>query len=633
MEGRLDLFSKYLYTFNKSKMVFAHLLDLAITANTVGFPLFVLSSISGSDPKKLSNNFFGISVLSFLVNTFFPRLKDLLIAQARNDAQKNITLDLLRSVYARELDTLMAAPTGACAVVTSRTYGSAGEVPPIFFSGIMPNILETLGISAALSHRYGTIGLSPSIILGAYLLIASYREGVGAKDKTQNSVLKQMGFGTLLNAINNYQIAHQYGNTEHELKKLKEALANLEGSFNEIQYKSEKSSFLLSMMSQLGVVATAVYAFLRPKREMQLYDFVLFGYYMFRFSSLLGSLPEKINTLYTGLVDAKVIVDFFQAKSKISEATKPLNLNLMAPPAIEFKGVNFKYGDNKPGLFNLSFSIKPGQKIVIMGATGSGKSTLLKLMQRFYDFEGEILINGIDIKQVGKADLRKALAVVTQDTALIDSNIQNNIKYGDLGASDEDVQIAAKFAGLKFERDRFFANVQQQGFNFSGGEKQRINVARALLKKGAYVFLLDEPTSALDQQTSQEVFKTINQLTENNATTMIVTHDPYVAVSADQVLYLDQGKIIEKGTFTELMALKGAFYKQMQAQCEKLGIAIDEIKPANRQTAQVPDDNIKQFLEWRRKRNNMPSFPAASAASPINNDGSDHAPISFPTQK
>lgn len=298
-----------------------------------------------------------------------------------------------------------------------------------------------------------------------------------------------------------------------------------------------------------------------------------------------------------GLLDTRLISNFFDTKSSIAEPVNSKYIGMKSAPRITFENVSFSYGENKPSLSNISFTVEPKQKVAIMGSTGSGKSTLLKLLQRFYNFSGKISLDGNDITAISTEDLRSSISVVSQETGLMEGTILSNINYGDLKAQEGDILSAAKHAGLKFEKQRFFGSVQQQGSNFSGGEKQRIAIARALLKKGAHIFLLDEPTSALDHETSREVLKTLDQLT-GFATTLIVTHDPNVAVNADRIVYFEHGKIVETGTYKELMDLKGSFYKQVLVQCDKLGVSVEDIKPLNKRE----EDEAVEYLEWRNSR-------------------------------
>ena len=354
-------------------------------------------------------------------------------------------------------------------------------------------------------------------------------------------------------------------------------------------------------------------------------DLILFIYCTFRLNSILSYLPVEIGNFYQGLLDTKLLVDFFDERPKIAEPKMPLIFKLTKAPRIEFKSVSFAYIAGKQNLRDISFVLEPGKRVAIMGSTGSGKTTILKLIQRFYDYQGQILINGMDIKLLSTKDLRGGLSVVSQETGITGKTVFKSIRYGDLQAEEREVFAAAERAGLSFERHRFFSSIQQQGADFSGGERQRISIARSLLKKEAYIFLLDEPTSALDQETSRRILESLDRETRN-ATTLIVTHDPNVAINADYIVYLDQGTIIERGNFEELLRLKGAFYRQILVQCEKLGIKIEDIRPINRQVKYRSSSPLSFFdgaapsaaatvVATSSSRDETMAFSAASATS------------------
>lgn len=594
-------FMESLYKMNPNKMAAVHVLDIAIAANKVLSPLPMLNALVEVAEEGVFNSLpgaVGASLLGLALNVVLPRVRDYIVGEVRHNTQKEITVNMVDSVYKRELDTMLGAPTGSCALITSKNYGSVGLIAPTLYSDILPIFTETFGISAALTYYYGLIGAAPLVILAAYSLSAFLRENMTSKLKEENSLLMRESFMVLMGAINNYQIAHQYGNTKFELDKLNKALTKMESSYNLVQKEGEKNSLFLSSLSRLGVLSIVLYTIMQtPGSALKIEKFLPFIYYILQFNSILDVLPSKINTLYMGLLDTKLISNFFQTTSSIVEPVNSERFCMKSAPRITFEKVSFSYGENKPGLDNISFTVEPKQKIAIMGSTGSGKSTLLKLLQRFYNFTGKISVDANDITSISTEDLRSSISVVSQETGLMEGTILSNINYGDLKAGEDDVLSAAKHAGLKFEKSRFFGAVQQQGSNFSGGERQRIAIARALLKKQAHIFLLDEPTSALDHETSKDVLKTLDQLT-SFATTLIVTHDPNVAVNADRILYLEKGKIVESGTYQELMAQKGSFYKQVLVQCDKLGVSVEDIKPlGNRE-----EESTVEYLEWRNSR-------------------------------
>ena len=587
---------------NKGKMLAIHLLSLAEAGIQVLVPIYIAkwlvdtrisSSSEKEDPTAL---YLGLSGL--FLGLVLPRIRGLLVDAVKRDVQQKITLDMVSKVYDGELNELMGQPTGQPAAIVSKNYGSVQSVMPIMVSDILPCILETFGISAVLSAKFGMVGAVPTLVLLPYLMGAVGGEIYSILLKINNQSTMVEAFGKLLEVINNYTIAHQYGNLDLELDKLDKSLNKLGHSFKSVHRAEEYTAAALALITKMGMIGAVAYAYYYPPTpKFWSEDVLLFSYYVSRAGFLTEILPTKINAVFTGLIDTNMIVDFFKTDTAVPDPITPENLELSSAPFIEFRNVSFNYGEDKIGVSNISFTINAGQKFAIMGPTGSGKSTLFKLLQRFYDYKGEILVNGVDIKMLPKAQLRSYISVVSQDTNLTSDTLFDSIKYADRNASEDDVLSAAKFAKLDLNRDRFFETGQRDGSNFSGGEKQRTNIARALLKPSSYIFLLDEPTSALDQQTSQKIHDVLDQLTID-VTTLMVTHDPNAVIHVDTIVYMEKGQIVEIGTFNDLMQKQGSFYNQFLVQCEKLGVSAADIKPVSKVQKMESDE----FSQWRSAR-------------------------------
>ena len=432
-------------------------------------------------------------------------------------------------------------------------------------------------------------------MLSVSLLSATYRQRALTSVKEENSQMMRVAFGALLSSIQRYQIAHQFGNTEFELEKLSNELTKMQSSFEKVESEEEKNTLFLSTLIGVGAVSTFGISFANQLDvESLIKETMILGYYALRVNTILNRLPESINLIYQGLLDAKLLVKFLDEEQKIYEPTHPISFSLSASPSVEFKNVTFAYDSSRTNLHGVSFAIKPGQKVAIMGPSGSGKSTLFYLLQRFYDYKGKILVNGIDIKKILTKDLRACMSVLSQETGLIGNTLYDHIQYGNLKCNKEDVFKAAEKVGLNFDKDRFFKPIQQYGTDFSGGEKQRINIARSMLKEKVGIFLLDEPTSALDQKTAHNIFHDLNKITKG-ATTLVITHDPNIAVKSDLILYMDEGRVLEMGTFDNLMEKKGKLYEQILIQCEKLNITLDKLHSIDNQNNQMQQNNQLRF--------------------------------------
>jgi ATP-binding cassette subfamily B protein/subfamily B ATP-binding cassette protein MsbA len=279
----------------------------------------------------------------------------------------------------------------------------------------------------------------------------------------------------------------------------------------------------------------------------------------------LGQINEG---LQQALGSAERVVSILEAESEIVEAPDALELE-RALGSVEFRNVSFKYVDSIPVLKDISFKLKPGETLALVGATGVGKTTIASLIPRFYDpDEGEILVDGQDIRRLTLNSLRRQISLVSQDVFLFNGTVLDNILYGSPGACEEEVIAAAKAANahdfIMGLENGYETRIGERGVKLSGGQKQRISIARAILKD-APILILDEATSAVDTQTERLIQEALNKLKENK-TAIVIAHRLSTIQDADQILVLEEGEILEQGTHQELLDKKGLYYKLCQAQ-------------------------------------------------------------------
>ena len=268
------------------------------------------------------------------------------------------------------------------------------------------------------------------------------------------------------------------------------------------------------------------------------------------------------------VADLEEMLEILDQEPEVNDKPGALPLDFTAGK-IEFKNVNFAYTSERPILRNISFEVNPGETVAFVGPTGSGKSTIINLLFRFYDVqEGEILIDSQNVKDVQQSSLRSNIGVVPQDTVLFHDTIRHNIKYGRRDASDKEVETAAANAGLHEKiiswPDGYDTVVGQRGLILSGGEKQRVAIARTLLKSSP-ILLLDEATSALDTCTEKAVYDAISSGCEGR-TTITVAHRLSTVINADKIIFLKDGTIVESGTHEELISLDGEYANMWQQQ-------------------------------------------------------------------
>lgn len=587
---------------NKLKVILATLIDMSVTAINIGTPLLLANYAeevsngehqSGDSKEVLAY----VAGAALLLAQAGPRLRNLLISSVRANAQKEMAYNMVNSIFARELDEQVNARTGEFSLALTNVYFTIDKGIPSAFE-IMSFLTELTALTILLTVMYGPLGLLPLGAFVMYVLVGWYGEATALPIRVACTTESYSAYGAIVDAVGNYTIAHQFGNVEHELETVNAALTRSETHYRKMHQKNDKNSLMLSLINGLGFVGSLILFALFPRpRYTQTIDMVLFIYFMMRLNARFDTLPTPISSLYTALIDGQRVVQFLRRTSTVEDIASPLMINPDSPLTIEFVNVSFSYQE-KEILQNISFKVEPGEILAIAGPTGCGKSTIIKLLLRFYPVtSGTILINGRNIIEYSKKMLRQCFAVVSQESNMFNGSIEENIRYGNLNASNEEVYKAAVYAGLIKDSEEGRAWLKQssgqQGGKLSGGEKQRVNIARALLK-GGLAFILDEATSALDPKTEAEVQQTLDRITLH-VTTFMITHRLNTAVNADKIIYLESGRIVEQGDFNELLIRHEKFYHQLETQCTQLGIDIAQIKPQAKVMNEIQAEEIHAF--------------------------------------
>jgi len=303
-------------------------------------------------------------------------------------------------------------------------------------------------------------------------------------------------------------------------------------------------------------------------RKPTLIELLALAMYIFMYVSNLAEYANGIGEVRSALLEYQTFNEFIDRRSGVLDVPNAIKLEPKPRPQIEFRNVTFSYG-TRVILDNISFVIKPGETLGLVGSSGCGKSTILRLLLRFYrQSAGTILINGHDTTQVTGRSLRQLFSVVTQDAQLFNTTVRENIAYGKTGSSEEEILRAASLAELKFDEDLNLDKIcGEKGAKLSGGQQQRVQLARAMLKNGT-IYLLDEPTTGLDGLVAKSLQATLDKLA-TQATTIMITHHLDDLQKANQILYLEKGKIVEQGSFEELYRQKGMFYQQAEARARE----------------------------------------------------------------
>ncbi|MFS2175909.1 glucan ABC transporter ATP-binding protein/ permease [Rhizobium pisi] len=382
-------------------------------------------------------------------------------------------------------------------------------------------------------------------------------------------------FSHVSDSISNVSVLHSYNRIEAETKALKSfADRLLEAQYPVLDWWAIASALNRMASTIAMMVVLIIGTMLVQSGQIRVGDVIAF----IGFANLLIGRLDLMRQFATQIFEARSkLEDFYKLEDSVREREEPAGNGEIkdVKGAIEFRDVSFGFGNSSQGLHNVSFSVKAGQTVAIVGPTGAGKTTLVNLLQRVYDAQGgQILVDGTDITKVTRKSLRRHIATVFQDAGLLNRSISDNIRLGREGASEEEMRRAAEAAAaadfIETREDRYDTHVGERGNKLSGGERQRIAIARAILKD-APILVLDEATSALDVETEARVKAAIDNLRQNR-TTFIIAHRLSTVREADMVLFLDDGRVVEQGSFDELSHSNGRFAALLRAS----GILTDE---------------------------------------------------------
>ncbi|MBX5000693.1 glucan ABC transporter ATP-binding protein/ permease [Rhizobium lentis] len=382
-------------------------------------------------------------------------------------------------------------------------------------------------------------------------------------------------FSHVSDSISNVSVLHSYNRIEAETKALKSfADRLLEAQYPVLDWWAIASALNRMASTIAMMVVLIIGTMLVQSGQLRVGDVIAF----IGFANLLIARLDLMRQFATQIFEARSkLQDFYTLEDSVREREEPAGNGEIknVKGAVEFRDVSFGFGNSSQGLHNVSFSVKAGQTVAIVGPTGAGKTTLVNLLQRVYDPQGgQILVDGTDITKVTRKSLRRHIATVFQDAGLLNRSISDNIRLGREGASEEDMRRAAEAAAaadfIETREDRYDTHVGERGNKLSGGERQRIAIARAILKD-APILVLDEATSALDVETEARVKAAIDNLRQNR-TTFIIAHRLSTVREADMVLFLDDGRVVEQGGFDELSHSNGRFAALLRAS----GILTDE---------------------------------------------------------
>lgn len=503
-------------------------------------------------------------------NVFFGELRDTIFGRVTERAMRRVGLQVFRHVHALDLDFHLNRRTGGLAREIERGTTGISFLMRFFVFNIAPTLFEIAVVAVILLTGYGlsfaAITLLSVFVYALFSLRATewrtqFVREMNEADSASNT--------RAVDSLMNFETVKYFTNEEFEANRYDEELARWELARRRNRLSlfglngGQALIIALAQTAMIGLAAAGV-----RDGEMTLGDFILINQFMIQLFLPLGFLGFVFREIKGSLANIEKMFELLAVKPVVVDAPGAPELSV-AQGEIRFEGVSFAYTAERPILRGVSFTVAPGEKVAVVGPSGAGKSTLVKLLFRFYDpSAGHVAIDGQDIRSVTQASLRRAIGIVPQDTVLFNDSLFENVRYGKPDASDEDVEAAIRLAHLDHFVDSLPEGrdtlVGERGLKLSGGEKQRVAIARTLLKRPP-ILVFDEATSSLDSKSERAILAALQEISADH-TSLVIAHRLSTIIDADRILVLQDGQVVEQGRHRELLEHNGHYAELWQAQ-------------------------------------------------------------------
>ena len=589
--GTLRRFLPYLWPTDrpalKRKIVIAIALVLASKAITLSLPFAYKQAV---DAMRITGPVgFQIAlamVLAFALGRFtsvvFDNLRNIVFERVGQEATRQLAVDTFNRLHALSLRFHLARRTGEVTKTIDRGTKSIDVMLYFMLFNIAPTAIELIVVAVIFYFSFGWgLVAATAVAVVAYAAVTRWITDWRNALRERMNRLDGQALARSVDSLLNYETV-KFFNAEGREARRYEAAAQ---EFADAAVKSENSLGLLNIAQALitnllmaGAMAYTVWGW--SKGEHTVGDLVFVQTYLMQLFRPLDMLGMVYRTIRQGLIDMAQMFDLIDTPVEVADAPGAPAL-IVSRPTLTFDNVVFGYEPDRTILKGLSFEVPAGHQVAVVGPSGAGKSTIARLVFRFYDpWSGRILIDGQDIREVTQSSLRASVGIVPQDSVLFNDTIGYNIAYGRDGAGAVEVEAAARGAALMDLIGRlpqgFDTEVGERGLKLSGGEKQRVAIARTLVKNPP-ILLLDEATSALDTRTEQDILATLHAVSAGR-TSLSIAHRLSTIADADTILVLDGGELAEQGTHTALLK-RGGLYAEMWARqaeaIEELGAAAE----------------------------------------------------------